>query len=546
MPLFVVSSPVIVGSLILLVSCDIVTQDLQLVPTSVEVPKPSQPEVASRSPEGPAVPGFMAGSQESGISSEENEDAKTMQPLYFWDEGGEVNGTVWVSETLDGYSPSFFQPSSSPAETPSDLNSSSSIASVVESLDPEMWESQGESSGSPGDPVYSLSTVDGGSLTQATTTDSDVGAVRRWGGTVAKGTAAPEREELSHTGTHVSAPPYGAEDVTVQGGHHPTSESQAPEVVSVVYSVGRKGMDESLDGTAHQSRLTTVPPSSPSSFSLSPSITFTGITWDKATPTSLEDEEPEFRHGGAEILSETKLHNTHLTRDSLQVVCVDWSYLPVKGYVILNMSENYECDKFRVESGKRLLEMLETAFSRKMNSPQGSWLISLSKPMGKERQLLMTLASEQGVIATKDVLSMLGEIRRGLSEIGIQNYTSVTTCQSRPSPTRSDYGKLFVVLVIIGSICVVIIASGLIYICWQRRLPKMKNMSRGEELHFVENGCHDNPTLDVTSDSQSEMQEKKSSANGVMAGSGSDGGWHVLVNKTAKEAAENMEEDTHL
>ncbi|KAL4655698.1 podocalyxin-like protein 2, partial [Arapaima gigas] len=534
------------GCLILLTSSDIVTQDLQLVPTSMEMPGLTQEEGASLSPDGPGALGFMVGSQESGFSSEENEDPKTLQLLYLWDEGGEVNGTTLDSETLESYSQSSFQPSSSPADTPSDLNSSSLMASVVESLDPEMWENQEESSGSPGESVYSLSTVDGGSLTQATTTDSDVGAVLHRGGIVGGGTAPLERVEVSHTGTHISVPSPGTEDVGVQVGHHPTGNSQTQEVVSVVYSVGQNGVDDNLDGAVHQSRLTTVPPSSLSSFSLSPSITFSDIAWDKVTPTSLEDEELELKQGRTEILSETKLHNAHLPRDTPQVVCVDWSDLAGKGYVILNMSENFECDEFRVEKGKRLLEMLEMAFSRKMNSPRGSWLISLSKPTRKDRQLLMTLASEQGVIASKDVLSMLGEIRRGLSELGIQNYTSVTSCQSRPSPTHSDYGKLFVVLVIIGSICVVIIASGLIYICWQRRLPKMKNMSRGEELHFVENGCHDNPTLDVTNDSQSEMQEKKSSVNGVMAGSGTGTGWHVLVNKPGKEVAENMEEDTHL
>lgn len=41
---------------------------------------------------------------------------------------------------------------------------------------------------------------------------------------------------------------------------------------------------------------------------------------------------------------------------------------------------------------------------------------------------------------------------------------------------------------------------------------------RAEELHFVENGCHDNPTLDVTNDSQPEMQQKKPSTNGLAAG----------------------------
>ncbi|XP_036806820.1 podocalyxin-like protein 2 [Oncorhynchus mykiss] len=266
-----------------------------------------------------------------------------------------------------------------------------------------------------------------------------------------------------------------------------------------------------------------------------------------------DEEEQEVRHGGKELLTEAELlRGAHFSQEIQQVICVDWSDLAGKGYVILNMSDNVDCDEFRVESGDRLLELLETTFSRKMNSPQGSWLISLSKPTRQDHQLLVTLANEHGVIATKDMLSMLGEIRRGLHEIGIQNYSSANTCHSRPSQTRSDYGKLFVVLVIIGSVCVVIIASGLIYIFWQRRLPKIKTMTRGEEFHFVENGCHDNPTLDVTSDGggQPEIQEKKHRhANGLTAGSGGEGGssgWQVLVNKPGVKEEDNMEEDTHL
>ena len=61
-------------------------------------------------------------------------------------------------------------------------------------------------------------------------------------------------------------------------------------------------------------------------------------------------------------------------------------------------------DEFRVESGDRLLELLETAFSRKMDSPQGSWLISLSKPTMQDHQLLITLASEHGKRMSTDIL----------------------------------------------------------------------------------------------------------------------------------------------
>ncbi|XP_061474358.1 podocalyxin-like protein 2 isoform X2 [Rhineura floridana] len=228
-----------------------------------------------------------------------------------------------------------------------------------------------------------------------------------------------------------------------------------------------------------------------------------------------------------------------------QVTCKDWSNLAGKNYIILNMSDNIDCEDFRVERGLQLLALMDDAFSRYENGLQGQWLISLSKPNENDKHLLMTLAGEHGVVPTNDVLLALGDMRRSLAEIGIQNYTTTSSCQSRPSQTHSDYGKLFVVLVIIGSICVIIIITGLIYNCWQRRLPKMKNTSHGEELHFVENGCHDNPTLDVASDSQSEMQEKKPSVNGRGAVNGPES-WDVLINKRAGEEGDVFEEDTHL
>ncbi|XP_013910194.1 PREDICTED: podocalyxin-like protein 2 [Thamnophis sirtalis] len=159
--------------------------------------------------------------------------------------------------------------------------------------------------------------------------------------------------------------------------------------------------------------------------------------------------------------------------------------------------------------------------------------------------IITTAAVEKSFTAQNRDLLLASGVPWSLTQIGIQNYTTTSSCQSRPSQTHSDYGKLFVVLVIIGSICVIIIIMGLIYNCWQRRMPKMKNMSHGEELRFVENGCHDNPTLDVASDSHSEMQEKKPSVNGGGAVNGPES-WDVLINKQTNEEGEAFEEDTHL
>ncbi|KAM9185895.1 podocalyxin-like protein 2 isoform 1-T1 [Dugong dugon] len=232
--------------------------------------------------------------------------------------------------------------------------------------------------------------------------------------------------------------------------------------------------------------------------------------------------------------------------DSTQVICKDWSNLAGKNYIILNMTENIDCEVFRQHRGLQLLALVEEVLPRHGSGRHGDWHISLSKPSEKEQHLLMTLVGEQGVVPTQDVLSMLGDIRRNLVEIGIQNYSTTSSCQARPSQVRSDYGTLFVVLVVIGAICVIIIVLGLLYNCWQRRLPKLKHVSHGEELRFVENGCHDNPTLDVASDSQSEMQEKQSSLNGGGAVNG-PGGWSTLLGgKRDPEDSDVFEEDTHL
>ncbi|XP_016381024.1 podocalyxin-like protein 2 isoform X3 [Sinocyclocheilus rhinocerous] len=493
-------------------------------------------------------PGFMESSQESsGFFSEDSEDGKNTQ-IETKDSGVDLSA-------MNDYSPSSPEPPSSPlslSQKPIVTNLSSSLfVPTTESVDPERWESDSESSGFPLHPSPGPSIAGAQDHAYSTATPHLLGLARQnqpAGHDRRLTSDDPFDDERGREVTQApTAPEIGPlpsrEPLQPDKPHLDDSEEEEDEEELVVFPTALD--EEEEDEWRYLTPLTTGPSSSPTSDL--PPVVFTETAWQGAPLTTMEDEEgAELRHGGTEYLAETELHDSELSQEAEQVICVDWSNLAGKGYVILNMTDNLDCDEFRMESGDRLLEMVENTFSRKMNIPQGSWLIFLSKPTQQDHQLLMALASEQEIIPPKDVLPMLGEIRRGLYEIGIQNYSTVNTCHSRPSQTRSDYGKLFVVLVIIGSVCVLIIASGIIYICWQRRLPKLKNMSRGEELNFVENGCHDNPTLDVTSDSQSEMQEKKHSANGVAAGGDGGNGWQVLVNKPGKDEEDNQEEDTHL
>ncbi|XP_076003239.1 uncharacterized protein podxl2 [Genypterus blacodes] len=503
------------------------------------------------------------------VKEEEKESrgAREKQKLHdepIWD-SLEVNHTTPDLDALIGYSP-FFDDSqqqqqqqprlSSPAEV-QDSGLQEHQASPVLEVAPsqrELWEGEGEEEGQSSG--YGVGVVHPSVATAAATSAPSAAAA---GGGGAAGTSAPETD----TGTDFALLDNDSNDESLPedhrrgGTHNCTFYMQRPTVpwVDMEEETGQEGFrpkerEEEEEEEWSQMETDGVRAIAPLTTEPSPTIGLTDPSWDwmeKTTP--LQTLRSEVR--GGEV-KEFFLPNSELDdiQEPKQVVCVDWSDLVGRGYVILNMTKNLNCDEFRADQGRRLLRIMEEVFARRMNSPEGSWVLYLNKPTHQQHQLLMNVASERGVIATKEVLGMLGEIRKSLPEVGIQNYSSATSCQSRLSQTRSDYGKLFVVLVIIGSVCMVIITSGFIYICWQRRLPATKTTFRAEELHFVENGCHDNPTLDVTNDSHPEMQEKKPSTNGLKGG-GEGGGkedssrWQGFVNQAATEEEEE-EQDTHL
>ncbi|CAK6974456.1 podocalyxin-like protein 2 [Scomber scombrus] len=467
----------------------------------------------------------------------------------------EVNHTTPDLDALIGYSPSFHtsiskQPSiSSPAEEHDSGLQEHRASPVLEGapVERELWEAEGDEDGhssgfelihpsvtitSTTSTAASTSTAAGD--TEATATpETDTGTDFGLLGSYTKGvfTQNPTVPEIGIAPSRQPLQPSVEEEEDLQQGEHELKGEDEEEE--------EKWRDTNEEETRirHIIPLTTDP---------SPTVGFTDSSWDWLERT------PGLKTRGSEVKSNVKevfLPDRDFDEQALQVVCVDWSELTGRGYVILNMTQNLNCEEFRVDRGVRLLKIMERVFARRMNSPEGSWVLYLSKPTHQQHQMLMNVASEHGVIATKDVMGMLGEIRKCLPEVGIHNFSAASNCQSRPSQTRSDYGKLFVVLVIIGSICMVIITSGFIYICWQRRLPATKTTFRTEELHFVENGCHDNPMLDVTNDGQSEMQEKKPSTNGlsgVIEGGGEKSTrWQVFVNQGATEEDEE-EQDTHL
>ncbi|NXE40763.1 PDXL2 protein, partial [Ptilorrhoa leucosticta] len=524
------------------------------------------------------APGSLHAAPGSGFASEENEESKILQPpQYFWEDGGELNDssldlgpatdyTFPASSQkallkrngtqVDNWEMATVQP---PAEfVEPDLHTPFSTLEEEEGLLPidpsrggmeSLQTSEPEvTSSEPVDQEDSFSLLfSTASARPRVVTEAAIGGQE-------EDSVSPGLDLGSSMGPGLL--PVPSTFPTTAGARSPSvSEELLEPTVGWEMPTMLTEMEQTVEtpvGTPSPASGSPGTQTLPGSEQHPPSVS----PWDRADEPALDpvwnDTESATETGAAERSSSPQAGDgrmavlpTELPWDSAQVICKDWSNLAGKNYIILNMSDNIDCEEFRLERGPQLLALVEDAFSRQAEGLQDRWLISLSKPNENDKHLLMTLAGEQGVIPTKDVLMALGDVKRSLAEIGIQNYSTTTSCQSHPNQTRSDYGKLFVVLVIIGSICAIIIVLGLIYNCWQRRLPKMKNMSHGEELRFVENGCHDNPTLDVASDSQSEMQEKKPSVNGGNTINGPDS-WDVLINKQASEDVDVFEEDTHL
>ncbi|NWI79492.1 PDXL2 protein, partial [Dryoscopus gambensis] len=534
-------------------------------------PEAAEPDLA---------PGSLHAAPGSGFASEENEESKILQPpQYFWEDGGELNDS-----SLDlGPATDYTFPASSQKTllkqngTRVDTWEMATVQPPAEFVEPDLhtpFSTLEEEEGLlPIDPsrggMESLQTS-GPEVTSSEPVDQEdsfsllFSTASARPGVVTEAAIGGQEEDSVSPGLDLGSS-MGPGLLPVSSTFSTTVGARSPSVSEELLepTVGWEMLEPTM--LTEMEQAVETPVGTPSATSSSPGTqTLPGSEqhppsvspWDRADEPALDpiwnDTESATETVAAERSSSPQAGDarmamlpTELPWDSAQVICKDWSNLAGKNYIILNMSDNIDCEEFRLERGPQLLALVEDAFSRQPEGLQERWLISLSKPSENDKHLLMTLAGEQGVIPTKDVLMALGDVKRSLAEIGIQNYSTTTSCQSHPNQTRSDYGKLFVVLVIIGSICAIIIVLGLIYNCWQRRLPKMKNMSHGEELRFVENGCHDNPTLDVASDSQSEMQEKKPSVNGGNTINGPDS-WDVLINKQASEDVDVFEEDTHL
>ncbi|NXE18949.1 PODXL protein, partial [Ardeotis kori] len=123
-----------------------------------------------------------------------------------------------------------------------------------------------------------------------------------------------------------------------------------------------------------------------------------------------------------------------------------------------------------------------------------------------------------------------------LWQLGIANITYDKTEGEMIINDELSTPLIITIVTLAGSL--LLIAA--IYGCCHQRFSQKKDQQRlTEELQTMENGYHDNPTLEVM-ETSSEMQEKKVNLNGELGDS-----WIVPLDTLMKEDLEE-EEDTHL
>ncbi|NXU39456.1 PODXL protein, partial [Drymodes brunneopygia] len=120
-------------------------------------------------------------------------------------------------------------------------------------------------------------------------------------------------------------------------------------------------------------------------------------------------------------------------------------------------------------------------------------------------------------------------------QLGIVNITFDKMVEDMTINNKFSIPLIITIITLAGSLLLVVA----IYGCHQRLSQKKDQQRLTEEMQTMENGYHDNPTLEVM-ETSSEMQEKKVNLNGELGDS-----WIVPLDTLTKEDLEE-EEDTHL
>ncbi|XP_054420196.1 podocalyxin [Pteronotus mesoamericanus] len=350
------------------------------------------------------------------------------------------------------------------------------------------------------------------------------------------------------------SPPKGPSSVTASSrspgmmtGH--TTSQQTTDTLTTTPMVATGGKEHTCNEIpAVSGNSSSIPGASPSVTGASPSVT-------GASPlvpgTSRSDTPPP----AVSSSGSTAVPPVRTTSSSTQLATT-----PFQGSNISFPTSALEKDRIKCEPPERLNEMMLILNVTKTNlcaeSPPDDKLVTLLCRAAKANfnpsrdlchiQLVPDLDTQkvaikeitiQTKLLPKDLYESLRDKWDDLRELGVSNMQLGN--QGPPEETEDRFSMPLIITIVCMASFLLLVAA--LYGCCHQRLSHRKDQQRlTEELQTVENGYHDNPTLEVM-ETSAEMQEKKVvNLNGELGDS-----WIVPLDNLMKDDLDE-EEDTHL
>lgn len=202
--------------------------------------------------------------------------------------------------------------------------------------------------------------------------------------------------------------------------------------------------------------------------------------------------------------------------------------------LILNLTETSPCAKSPPADDK-LVTQLCRAVKATFNPAQDSCTVQLA-PIHKSQAVAIKKITIQTNLLPENVYELLKDKWDDLREVGVSHMQLGD--EGPPEEAEDRFSMPLIITIVCMASFLLLVAA--LYGCCHQRLSQRKDQQRlTEELQTVENGYHDNPTLEVM-ETSSEMQEKKVvNLNGELGDS-----WIVPLDNLTKDDLD--EEDTHL
>uniref|UniRef100_A0A4X2L6H7 Podocalyxin n=2 Tax=Vombatus ursinus TaxID=29139 RepID=A0A4X2L6H7_VOMUR len=249
-------------------------------------------------------------------------------------------------------------------------------------------------------------------------------------------------------------------------------------------------------------------------------------TSSPTSPYSSHHQPPAMTTSGSEIFS--PIPN--------KITCHADSHT-TENLLILKMTNFTICDGVKDSRNHPLYTALCRAGKASFNKDRDLCHVQLV-PQLEKQEVAVLHVSVQTHLQPKELYEVLKKRWDDLKVLGVSNMTYGK--ESLDKDVEDRFSMPLIITIVCMAAFLLLVAA--LYGCFHQRFTQRKDQQRlTEELQTVENGYHDNPTLEVM-ETSSEMQEKKvANLNGELGDS-----WIVPLDNLTKDDLDQEEEDTHL